>query len=115
MSKLLDTIKNALENLVTLEIVTAVGQIKFQASEQPSNPSERLPDIDFSKDPKVMLTKINLLQGDIRTVLDPAFVTGDYQSLRDFHLAREKEGHDIIQKNLAALKELYNTVKEWEV
>lgn len=98
-------IKASLQNLVTLEIVTAVGQVAFEAGEG-ETPARSLPDLDHGADPKVILTKIDLLQGDITTVYNEEFVTGNYQCLRDFHAAREKEGHDIIQKNIAALERL---------
>jgi hypothetical protein len=104
-SSFLNKIQAALENSVTLEIITAVGQIK--------GGPEKNAEIDWTKNPTVMLTKINLLQGDIETVFDPAYVTGDYQALRDFHADREKEGYDIVQKNLQALKELFNLAKLW--
>lgn len=95
----LSEIKDALNNLKTLEIVTAVGQVR--RTEKP-----RFIDIDWDKDPKVALTKIDLLQGDITTVYDSEFVTGNYQSLKQFHADREKEGHEIIRKNLEAVKAL---------
>jgi hypothetical protein len=114
MADLLDTLRNALEDLVTLEIITAVGQIKHSpAPGESGNPTPSSPDIDWDQGPKVMLTKINLIQGDIKTVLDPSFVTGDYQSVREFHLAREKEGYQMIHQNLAAIKELYALAQEW--
>ncbi|MBI4300188.1 MAG: hypothetical protein HY677_03555 [Chloroflexi bacterium] len=105
MADLLTTIKNALEKLVSLEIVTAVGPIK---GGETSNA-----DIDWDQNPKVILTRIDLLQGDIKTVFDPVFVTGEYQSLRDFHANREKEGHEIVLKNIAALRALYSLAQEW--
>jgi hypothetical protein len=96
---LLTEIRNALGNLVTLEIVTAVGQIKREPNQTH--------DIDWDSNPQVCLTKIDLLQGDIKTVYHPSFVTGDYQALREFHAAREKEGYDIVQHNLDAVRALY--------
>ena len=104
-SRLIEKIEDALEKAVTLEIITAVGQIK--------GGPEKEAEIDWGQNPKVILTKINLLQGDIETVFDPAYVTGDYQALRDFHMAREKEGYDIVHKNLDALKELYTLATQW--
>ena len=99
----LSEIKDALNNLKTLEIVTAVGQVT-----RTENP--RFIDIDWDKDPKVALTKIDLLQGDITTAYDSEFVTGNYQSLKQFHADREKEGHEIIRKNIDAVKALGNLV-----
>ena len=108
---LLEKIKNAFSNLVTLEILTAVGQIKFPTDD---NPDPSLPDLDIDKDPKVILTKIDLLQGDIKTVYDPEFITGKYQVLKEFHKAREEQGHEIIKKNIEVLRELLGLVMDYK-
>lgn len=97
--ELIERIKDALNNLVTLEITTAVGDVALTEG-------KKAPSIDYSKNPKVIMTKINLLQGDITTVFHEEYVTGQYQSLRDFHAAREKEGYDMIKANIAALEKL---------
>ena len=104
LDALIKKIKNALENLITLEIITAVGQVDFNA--------ENGPDLDFGKDPKVILSKINLLQGDIKTVYDPEFITGNYGELKDFHKTREEMGHQMIKDNLDALMRLFNLAKD---
>ena len=95
----------SIENLVTLEIVTAVGSVK---------PSEggkgKSAELDHSKNPKVIQTKIDLLQGDIETIYDEAFVTGDYQNLKNFHALREKEGYDIVMRNIEALEKLLKLI-----
>lgn len=121
MAKDLKTrIMESLENLVTLEIVTAVGHIqagvpsKAAASEEgkPSQTDRSFPDIDYDKNPKIILTKLNLLQGDIKTVYHEDFVTGEYKSLREFHAAREKEAYNIVMQNMAALEKLLKIAKE---
>ncbi len=98
MPELKDRIKDALNNLVTLEIITTVGGIKKEDN-------KFVPDFDFAT-AKVMLTRINLLQGDITTTINEAFVSGPLAPLRDFHEAKVKEGYGIVQKNLEALKSL---------
>jgi hypothetical protein len=109
MSKDLKTqIKESIKNLVTLEIITAVGHVRFEPGAENNRPA--FPDLDYERDPKVILTKIDLLQGDIKTVYNEEFVTGNYQGLKEFHAAREKEGYEIIQKNIAALERLLNLV-----
>ncbi|MDM8552209.1 hypothetical protein QUF72_19140 [Desulfobacterales bacterium HSG2] len=121
MAKNLKTrIMESLENLVTLEIMTAVGYIQAGPAKAPASKNGKaahrdgraayrersFPDIDYGKDPKMILTKINLLQGDIKTVYNEEFVTGEYKSLREFHAAREKEAHNIVMQNIAALERL---------
>ncbi len=111
MADLKKKIVDSIQNLVTLEIVTAVGQIQLEAKENRPEDAERsFPDLDYEKDPKVMLTKIDLLQGDITTVYDEEFVTGEYQQLKAYHAAREKEGYDIVQKNIETLEKLLKLV-----
>ncbi len=103
MEELIEKIKQALRNLVTLEIITAVGGIKKDGE-------KAVPDIDFQTD-KAMLTRINLLQGDITTVVNESFATGPYAALRDYHEAKVKEGYAIIEKNIAALERLARLAK----
>ncbi len=98
---LLEEIKNAVAEFKTLEIVTVVGSIK---------PGKSVKDLsfEFGDDTKSILTRIDLLSGDITTVLDEAYVTGDYQGLRDYHAQREDKGYVIIRNNIAAIKELFS-------
>ena len=103
-----ERILRALENLVTLEVVTAVGQVAAPDAE--GKPWS----FTFDQDPKAILSRIDLLQGDVRTCFHEEFVTGDYQSLRDFHAAREAQGHEIIKGNIAALKELLAFARQEE-
>jgi hypothetical protein len=111
LKELIARIKDAIGNLVTLEIVTAVGDVKFQ----PKSAEEKdkiVATIDYSKEPKSILTRVDLLQGDIQTVFHEEFVTGNYKELKEFHAAREKEGHKIIKENLAALEKLFQLTKK---
>jgi hypothetical protein len=103
MADLLERIKSALDNIVTLEIVTAVGGIKKEGEKV-------APNLDY-QNAQVMLTKINLLQGDITTVVNEAFVSGPYQALREYHEAKAKEGYEIVQKNITTLEQLAKLAK----
>jgi hypothetical protein len=95
-------ILNAFDNLTTLEIVTAVGHaIRRQDAEGAGGL-----DLDFDRDPKIILTKINLLQGDIKTVYHEAFVTGEYADLKAFHAEREREGYALVRQNIETLERL---------
>ena len=105
-----EKIMESIENLVTLEIMTAVGHVASPAGG--SEEGRSLPDLDYDRNPKMILTKINLLQGDIKTVYHEAFVTGEYQELRAFHSAREKEGYNIVLQNIAVLERLLEMVTE---
>ena len=111
LNTLITKIKNAMENLITLEIVTAVGDVRFQ----PKSDAEKdkiIAAIDYTTEPKAILTKIDLVQGDIKTVFHEDFVTGNYTELKEFHATREAQGHDIVKQNQAALDALFQLAKK---
>jgi hypothetical protein len=81
------------EKLVTLEIVTVVGTYDGKTNQPGANS-------------KMMRTRMNLLEGDRITEVDPEFVTGPLSSLRDFHAQAEKQGHDIIKGNIEAIEKM---------
>lgn len=114
LNGLITKIKESLVNLTTLEIITAVGQVRMKPkAESAEEISAGFPDLDYDHNPRVILTKIDLLGGDIKTVFHEEFVTGNYQNLREFHAGREKEGYEIVQKNLEAIKSLLNLASDW--
>lgn len=99
---LVDSIKSKLVNLTTLEIVTAVGP--------PTRDADGRLTVDLGSNSAVMFTQIRLLDGDVKTSVDPSFVSGDNQPLREFHQARVSEGMQAVKDNIAALKQLYQLV-----
>lgn len=99
---LIDSIKQKLSNLTTLEIVTAVGKPAFD--------ERGYLQVGTTPDAKVMCTQIRLLQGDVVTSIDESFVTGDYADLREFHQGRVADGLQTVKDNIAALKQLYQLV-----
>jgi hypothetical protein len=100
LQRIIKKISDAIEELVTLRITTAVGAVDWTKDQgaQPANC-------------KAMESTINLLDGDIKTLIDQAFVTGDFKDLRSFHQDREKQGHEIVQGNIAALKALLDLAR----
>lgn len=98
-------LQRAVENLVELRIVTAVGSVKQGTGNQPD------PDIDYSQNPEVILTKIDLVQGDITTVFNPALMAPEYESLRAFHKEREAQGLEIVRKNVETVVELLKVAR----
>lgn len=81
------------EKLVTLEIVTVVGTYDGKTNQPGANS-------------KMMRTRMNLLEGDRITEVDPEFVNGPLSSLREFHAQAEKQGHDIIKGNIEAIEKM---------
>jgi hypothetical protein len=58
------------------------------------------------------MSQIDLLQGDITTSFSPEFLQPPYDEIRKYHADREKQGHEIIEKNLQALKDLVALIRE---
>jgi hypothetical protein len=99
MKELLEKVEAALEQCMQLVIVTAIAEVKPVTGAHP--------EIDWSKNPAVAITKINLIQGDIETVYDEKLMSGEFQAIRDLHAAREKQGQEIIARNVEVLRGLY--------
>ena len=101
----IEKIKNALDNLVKLKIVTAVGDVVVKEGSKT---------FDFDlKNAKASVTIIDLLQGDITTIYHEEFVTGKYTELKNFHSEREKEGYARVKANIEALGELLKLAKSF--
>ncbi len=105
IEKLLKKITDKASELTTLEIITIVGSPEFKKVG-----GDVKPVIQTGTDQKAIVTSINLIQGDITTQMSEEFVTGEYQSLREYHANREKEGFEIIDKNIKAIKSLVDLV-----
>ncbi len=111
LDNLIGTMKDKAENLVTLEIVTAVGEVAIITS---SHEGKNQFDVKIptKKEAKAMFSQIDLLQGDIKTLFHEDFMTKDYQELREFHRSREAQGHAIITQNISMLKQLLEYVSK---
>jgi hypothetical protein len=99
-------VEHALEELVTLNIVTAVGEAQIESSGTPSRK------ITMSGKSKVIWTSIDLLQGDITTVIHPELQGDAGKDLREFHKGRELQGIAIIKENIAALRDIMKLLQE---
>lgn len=102
MSDVSDALTNAfkkitesIENIVTLNVETIV--------------------VAEGADDVTVLTKIDLLQGDISTNLPADYFSEDNALLREFHTDKEKQAQAIIDKNLdqlvAAAKSLAEAIR----
>ena len=100
LNNLLDEIKEAVADFKELRIVTVVGTTQ-------GNSVKDL-DFEFTGDTKTILTRIDLLDGDTSTIIDEAFITGDFETLREFHARREENAYTIVRTNIAALRELFS-------
>ncbi len=99
---LLDKILAKAEDFGTLTIKTVVGDITTDPKTMKLKIGEGRTDSIF--------TTIDLIDGDITTLVSAKFLENEYKSIFDFHKEREKEGAAIIDKNIKALKSIYNAV-----
>ncbi len=102
---LLDRILNKADDLATLEILTTVGSVEKDPTTGRYNPV-------VGSDTPAILTKIELIEGDIVTVFHRDSLTGDLQELREIHKEREAQGMQIINDRIAAVKELIKLVAD---
>jgi len=93
-----------LSQLSRLEVNTLVGNYSFDSDSNGKNTT-----IKNDSTTDRMCSQINLLTGDITTAMTDKFVS-DYKELRDYHLQRENQGHEIIKKNIEVLKEILNAI-----
>lgn len=89
--KLMDKLKEAIDNLTTLTIVT---------------------EIDAENNARRMSTTINLIEGDITNKIHRDFVSGDLQALRQFHESQVQKGQEIIKQNIEAIKSIFEFIKD---
>ncbi len=59
-----------------------------------------------------MMTRINIVDGDIENEIGRDFIDGPYAGLRDFHLQEVDKGVDIIKQNLENLQNLFETLSD---
>ena len=110
---LYEKIEAAVKDLTTLKVVTAVGDV---------NVSQEVSEVDGKKtefhaetyqNTKAILSTIDLIDGDIMTVIDEVFINEEsYMPVRVDHLARINDAQSIVATNVALLKSLVVTVGE---
>lgn len=104
MADFLDKVHSKIEDLATLKIKTVVGSCTVDGDEVEPNFTGA----------QIIYSKVDLVDGDITTVIDESFLTAERESLKDFHMERERQGRDIIRANiqtLGSLISLFKTVK----
>ena len=96
----------ALDQLVTLKIVTIVGGPELiDRNGQPVGTvtvNDKAPNIRITPEIAVA-TCIDLVQGDVRTFVPPDFFEPARAELRTFHTEQVRIGREIVEKNVGAL------------
>lgn len=106
-----NNIEDYINNLVTLDIKTIVGDFQVVDDNDTIQKKE-------GTDVKVMNSKIHLLKGDVTSYVSNDLVQDRYAWVRDFHAQKEQHGHAIINDNIRAvysLFELYAKTKGMDV
>jgi len=102
----IDKAIKGLNELTSLQVNTLVGDYRFLRGDDKKTDYIRF---DPESTDQRMSSVINLISGDISTAMTDKFVS-DYKDLRDYHLTREAQGHDIIRKNIEVLKEIAQAI-----
>lgn len=100
LNELLTTISDKVNDLTNLEIVTVMGDLEY------SEGSYKLKD---GQDIQGITSKIDLIDGDIKTHLSETFYKS-YPELVQWHQSREAQGNEIIRNNIATIKVLVDTM-----
>ena len=108
---LYDKIENAVSDLTTLKVITAVGNVDVSQTAVDKNGEKQIVRTETYQNAKAILSTIDLIDGDISTVMDEAFVNdAGFVGLRDDHLLRVQDAQAIVDKNLKTLLDMVKTV-----
>jgi hypothetical protein len=106
-------IEAAVKELTTLKVVTAVGDVNVSQEIITANGATTESHSETYQNAKAILSTIDLVDGDIMTVIDEVFVNDEsYTAVRTDHLERIKEAQSIVRANVELMKTLVITVKE---
>ena len=99
-------VSEKLEGLSELQIRTLVGEMSYTKSSDTY-------DFENGAAVEAMESKINLVNGDTDTKITPNFLK-KYAELRDFHMKKESEGQEIINRNLELLQKIASTLMKFQ-
>lgn len=100
-----DELTKAAAKLVNLRIITAIGDPEFKME------NDMLKVTGVPSDAAGAVTNINMIDGDIWTLLSPAIATGDLREFRDYHDAMVAKAEGIIQRNIALLQKIVDRLE----
>lgn len=103
-----------LNELKTLRVSTYIGAFKPGTSiSEADMKSDQGQDKAFSSIDleDSMLSKIDLLQGDMTTTMTKKFEENEV--LREYHIKREEQAHDIVNRNLQVLESVGDLIKKF--
>jgi hypothetical protein len=107
--KLRGKLVTTVENIVTLKVITVVGNVSVDIEMAAGAPKSTVTITE--KNAKALCSTIDLAQGDIINVIPPAYADEAGQWIRDYHDAAARQGVSIIKDNLAAIGHLVDVLK----
>jgi hypothetical protein len=97
----------AAKEVVKLKITTTVGDIETAIDDDGKKT------FIIGDGSSTLHTEIDLLQGDIVSLVDKDLLADKYNPVRDLHEGREKRGDDIIRANMQTLTALAKTIGDF--
>lgn len=108
-------IENAVKDLTSLKVVTAVGDVTIsEKTETDATGKQQRSRTEQYLNAKAIISTIDLVDGDIETIMDGVFASDNaaYAIIRNEHMERIKTAHDIVDKNVETLQKLIKTIRE---
>lgn len=103
---------DAFSDVTTLTITTSVGEINTQGKIQDTqDASQNDTQLNIANAP-TLRTRIDLLDGDITTLISEQLLAEKYTSVVQLHKENEQRGMAIIRENIETLKALYHFVSK---
>jgi hypothetical protein len=100
----LDALGATIRSAINLRVITLVG-------DAPITGSVESPNVSMPAQAVSMVTNINLVEGDVSTLVSQAFLGGQYAELRTLHAAMTEQAQKIIERNVAILQAIVKTVE----
>ncbi len=109
LDNFLSNIVQKIENITTLEIQTIVSEMEVK--ETGTGDKKEITVVPKAgTSAEGMISRIKLVEGDIKTYISAQFAGGEYQTLREFHMLKESQGQEIIRKNIEVIKNIATTL-----
>jgi hypothetical protein len=102
--KLDEALGATIRSAINLRIITLVGDSSVTGSVE--SPNVTMPAQAVS-----MVTNINLVEGDVSTLVSQAFLGSQYAELRTLHAAMTEQAHKIIERNIEILQAVLKSVE----
>ena len=99
-----DKLLRGVQSAVELRVITVVGGVKLGGKVD-------APEIQFGDDGSkatsdAIVTSINLVEGDITSIVPDQFWSPDKEVIRKYHEQQVSNGHDIVSRNLRLISEV---------